>query len=292
MSKTPQLTVKQKTNIQNPPFVALLFNKYVGLPQPKLKCHGAILNYQWVVTAAHCLKDLGNNKLRTVTAVFGENGRFSSLSPEEILENSENEDSNYWFIHQNYYMNDDGFYENNFGLVFFHSLNTVILRGGKFANLPIDLEVPRNLRISYWQFDADEFEAKVLFSKELMTVKASRRSLPGRMKKLRNQLTGVKVSKGFTPGQGILHNGESLIGITYRSHNGIYVQKEFSRITESTYDWINRCMYNVGRHRVQYLEKNCNVNRNAVNILKRNRNDEDVYPNKKIPKQNKNHDEF
>ena len=51
-------------------------------------------------------------------------------------------------------------------------------------------------------------------------------------------------------------------------------------------------MYNVGRHRVQYLEKNCNVNRNAVNILKRYRNDEDVYPNKKIPKQNKNHDEF
>ena len=95
MSKTPHLTVKQKTNIQNPPFVALLFNKYVGFRQPKLKCHGAILNYQWVVTAAHCLKDLGNNKLRTVTAVFGENGRFSSLSPEEILESSENEDSNY-----------------------------------------------------------------------------------------------------------------------------------------------------------------------------------------------------
>jgi len=281
--RTPHLTVNQNANPENPEnpgnpaFVAVLFNKYAGIAQPKLKCHGAVLGLNWVITAAHCLDDFKDNKLEKVTAVFNDD-ELPSTVPTEILKRSEKFDSYYWFTHPEY-VSKDGVYENNFGLVHFRSY----IKTGHFAkllkeNIPNN---PQNLKITYWKFDGNDFEVERLFSSKLMTVEATQERVPESMYELRNQVISVKVRGRFTPGQGILHDGVNFIGVSYRSHNGFNVEKVFSRITERTAGWIDQCMIN-GSY-VESMDKSC-----RIKDRKRKVEDQGVYPNNKRPKRKVN----
>lgn len=155
--------------------------------------------------------------------------------------------------------------------MFFHCLSSGILKASSYASLPKRFSVPSYFKISYWQFDADEREVKGLFSEKLMTVTASK--IPVGMNNLRDQLVGVKVAKAFTPSQGILHNGESFIGVSYRSPTDSNIEKYFSRITKRTAGWVKLCMSSRKKHKVQNLDEFCHPKTNAANHLKRKRFD-------------------
>jgi len=258
MLRTPHLTVNQNTNVPNPPFVALLFNEYAGIPQAKLKCHGAVLSRNWIITAAHCLHGFEDYELERVTAVFGKDGELPSELPTKIWMASDRQVSKYWFTHPEYRKNNDSLYENNFGLIYFRSLTYT----DSFASFTTEniLANPKDLKISYWQFDGDEFEVERLFSTKLITVKATGKSVPASMKNLKNQLISVKVDGRFTPGQGILHDGKSFLGVSYRPHNELRVAKEFSKVTINTADWVRRCIVAVSNiNGAERLDKVCNI---------------------------------
>ena len=281
ISRTPHLTVQQNPsrNIRNPSFVFLLVNTYTRFTtKPKIKCHGAAVTQNWIITSACCLRDLGHNKLKIVIAVDGRNIDLRNLAT--LSKNNLNvflrdhSHSSNWFIHPDHEEIGDH-HKNNIGLVYF---STNLYNPGvrplmgyvEPARLPTRDQWNRfdyqNLRISYWQIDADEHAVKSVVS-NLMTVNAEhQRNLPLRMqdvldedlRQIYGQLISVKATKGFTPGQGILWDGttNTVIGVTFQSHNVHYAEKQFSKI-EASIEWVKECTNYNHYVEIRNLDRNC-----------------------------------
>ena len=153
---------------QTPHFVVLLYFHYAFDPnyhsETVLKCHGALISKNWVITSAGCFDDYEKRKLHSITAVVGLK-TVTSTDPSNVLSSSKtSHTSTHWFKHK---LDENNNYD--VGLVYFprnFDLSAYVSQGNRklFGRLP-DLQQSQQplLKFTYWQLDGDDYKVEKFY---------------------------------------------------------------------------------------------------------------------------------
>ena len=248
---------------QVPHFVVLLYFRYSVLPDDRttvLKCHGALIDKNWVITSAVCFGDYDQRKLRSITAVAGLK-TVSSVDPLTVLSNSvmtQSFSSNsvitstHWFKHK--------FDENNnnydVGLIYFPTNLSAYgrsLSGANFAGLPDQQRSQQSLlKLTYWQLDGDDYKVEKFYQgNDLPNVAELKTSMAISSDISRDSVyVNFGVVNDFVPIGGILHNERNeVVGVkTAADTFSIALSrqtKKYYKIRSQHVEWVEKCMQRI-----------------------------------------------
>ena len=248
---------------QIPHFVVLLFFHYSYFQDDRttvLKCHGALIDKNWVITSAACFGDYDKKELCSITAVAGLK-TVSSVDPLTVLSNSvmtQSFSSNsvitstHWFKHK--------FDENNnnydVGLIYFPTNLSAYgrsLSGTNFAGLP-DQQLPQEdyLRLTYWQLDGDDYKVEKFYQgNDSPNVAELKTSMAISSDISRDSVyVNFGVVNDFVPIGGILHNERNeVVGVkTAADTFSIALSrqtKKYYKIRSQHVEWVEKCMQRI-----------------------------------------------
>ena len=262
---------------QVPHFVVLLYFRYSVLPDDRttvLKCHGALIDKNWVITSAVCFGDYDQRKLRSITAVAGLK-TVASVDPWTVLRSSEtSHTSTHWFKHK-FVENDEELYD--VGLIYFSkgfdlSPYGRSLSGTNFAGLPgQQLTQEDSLRLTYWQLDGDDYKVEKFYQGNDSPNVAELKTSSLQFKKFHRYIFFAWLND-FLPFGGILHDDQNKIfgvkspGEKYKI-NFEQQSKKYFAIEKEHVNWVRRCMHGIdSKETARNFDRECKRKNRRRNI--------------------------
>jgi len=244
---------------QIPHFVVLLYFHYAfdpnDLSATVLKCHGALINGNWVITSAGCFGDYDKRKLRSITAVAGLK-TVASDDPLTVLRSSDTlSTTTHWFKHK-FVENDEELFD--VGLIYFpkgFDLSTYgrSLSGTNFAGLPDQQRSQQSLlKLTYWQLDGDDYKVEKFYQGNYSPNVAELKTSMAIASDISRDSVYVNfgVVNDFVPIGGILHNERNeVVGVkTAGQYFNIVSKKQtkkYNKIRSQHVEWVEKCMQRI-----------------------------------------------
>jgi len=236
--KTPTQPIQfnPQKHLKIPDFVVLLYFKYAS-SSPVLKCHGAAINKNWVITAAVCFDNYDGKELQSITAVVGLK-EVTSLIPSDLLQGENKVTTTHWFKHR---VEGEQIYD--VGLL--HFTETINLPNEKFGKLP-DEEITINpgYKLTYWQLKGDDYKIEKFYPTRHNF--AELKHCPVEAIEISSRFIKVRTKNDITPHDGILHgNRQQIVGVKASGEvHSIYTKpsKNFIKIEKKNLEWARKCI--------------------------------------------------